>query len=217
MPRALILSLVAIAALAGLGAVAYGVSVYLHPAASNGLRQVSVGATIFSLRGDYLRPSSRGGEHLDELDLAAFFPGFAPAGDAGDVKVQTDLGERFQRIVFISIRPSDSSLDPAERLTRLYARFLEADEWTHPGGLAARAFQKGSPFENEELYFAAPEGRAFAARCQQPDQTRKTPNTCAYDFRLGALDVELRFSAALLSDWEALNAGARGLIESARR
>jgi hypothetical protein len=217
LPRAIKVSLLAIAALAGLGAAVYGVSVHLKPAASNGLRQVSVGATIFSLRGDYLRPSSRGGEHLDELDLAAFFPGFEPAGDAGDVRLQTDLGERFQRIVFIAIRASDSGLDPAERLTRLYARFLEADEWTHPGGLVARAFQKGSPFENEELYFAAPEGRAFAARCQQPDQTRKTPNTCAYDFRLGDLDVELRFSAALLADWEALSAGARGLIESARR
>jgi hypothetical protein len=217
LPRALTLLLVVIAALAGLGAGAYRLSAYLRPAPNNGLRQVSVGTTIFSLRGAYLRPSSSSGERLDELDLAAFFPGFAPAGDAGDVRVQTDLGERFQRIVFISIRPSDSGLDPAERLTRLYPRFLDTDQWTHPGGLVARAFQKGSPFENEELYFAAPEGRAFAARCQQPDQTRKTPNTCAYDFRLGDLDVELRFSAALLSDWEALNAGARGLIESARR
>ena len=181
------------------------------------MRQVAVGAATFALRYAYLRPASRGGERLDQLDLAAFFPGFAPAGDAGDISTQTDLGERFQRIVFVSIRPTDTSLDPAERLTKLYARFLEPDEWSHPGGLAARAFQKGSPFESEELYFAAPEGRAFAARCQRPDQTRKTPNTCAYDFRLKDLDVELRFSAALLSEWEALSSGARGLIESARR
>ena len=34
---------------------------------------------------------------------------------------------------------------------------------------------------------------------------------------LDNLDVELRFSAAILSEWEKLNAGARGLIEAARR
>ena len=43
------------------------------------------------------------------------------------------------------------------------------------------------------------------------------PNTCLYDFRVGDLDVQMRFSAALLSEWEKLNAGARGLIETARR
>ena len=44
-------------------------------------------------------------------------------------------------------------------------RFLEPDGWSHPGGLIARAFQAGSPFEGQELYFVAPEGRVFAARC----------------------------------------------------
>ena len=67
------------------------------------------------------------------------------------------------------------------------------------------------------MYFVAPEGRVFAARCGRPDQTRKTPNSCIYDFRVDNLDVELRFSAALLSEWEKLSAGARGLIEAARR
>jgi hypothetical protein len=212
-PRGFTVALWAVAGLAALGAGGLAFSALLRPAPDPGLRQVSVGSAIFALKGGYLRPSSRD----EELDLAAFYPGFAPAADSSDVTKQTDLGERFQRTVFITIRPADTSLDPAERLTKLYARFLESDEWSHPGGLVARAFQKGSPFENEELYFAAPEGRAFAARCQQPDQTRKTPNTCAYDFRVKDLDVELRFSAALLSEWEALNAGARGLIASARR
>ena len=217
MPRGLVLSLWAIASLAALGAGALGWNAVWRPTAAPGLRQVAVGSAIFALKSTYLRPSSRGGERLDQLDLAAFFPDFSPAGDAGDVTRQSDLGERFQRTVFVTIRPADSSLDPAERLTRLYARFLEPEGWNHPGGLVAHAFQKGSPFENEELYFAAPEGRAFAARCQRPDQTRKTPNTCAYDFRLNDLDVELRFSAALLSEWATLNSGARELLESARR
>ena len=217
MPRVFVLSICAAGALAALVAGAFSLNALQRSGAESGLRQVSVGAATFALKSAYLRAASRGGGRLEQIDIGAFFPGVAPAGDAGDVNQQTDLGERFQRIVFMTIRPSDSSLDPAERMPRLYARFLEPEEWSHPGGLVARAFQKDSPFENEELFFAAPEGRAFAARCQRPDQARKTPNTCAYDFRVDDLDIELRFSAALLSEWEALTAGARGLINSARR
>ena len=181
------------------------------------MRQAVVGPARFTLLSGYFRPSSREGGRLDQLDLAAFFPDFRPAGDVGDVNGDTDLAARFEKLVFITIRPGDSSLDPAERPTRLYARFLEADQWSHPGGLVARAFQAGSPFEGQELYFAEPEGREFAARCGRPDQTQKTPNSCIYDFRLDGLDVELRFPAALLAEWGTLNAGVRGLIEAARR
>jgi hypothetical protein len=180
-------------------------------------RQAIVGATRFTLPSGYFRPSSQGGGRLDRLDLAAFFPDFAPAGDTGDIDSKTDIAERYQKLVFITIRAADTDLDPAERPSKLYARFLEPDQWSHPGGLVASAFQAGSPFEGQELYFAAPEGRAFAARCGRPHQTQKTPNSCTYDFRTNDLDVELRFSAALLSEWEKLNAGARGLIEAARR
>jgi hypothetical protein len=180
-------------------------------------RQAIVGATRFTLLSGYIRPSSQGGGRVDRLDLAAFFPDFAPAGEVDDIDAKTDLGERFQKLVFLTIRPADSDLDPADRPSKLYARFLETDQWSHPGGLLASAFQAGSPFEGQELYFVAPEGRAFAARCGRPDPARKTPNACTYDFRLDDLDVELRFSAALLSEWEKLSAGARGLIEAARR
>jgi hypothetical protein len=180
-------------------------------------REAVVGAARFVMLRGYLRPQSRGGGRLESLDLAAYFPDFTPAGEAHDVSAKTDLSERYDKLVFIAIKPADSGLDPADRTAKLYARFLEPDQWSHPGGLVAAAFQAGSPFEGQELYFVAPAGRVFAAVCGRPDQERKTPNACAYDFRLGDLDVELRFSAALLSEWERLSAGARGLIAAARR
>lgn len=199
--------------LVGAGVFFYAKSVRQEPAT----RQVIVGATRFTLLSGYFRPSSREGGHRDSLELAAFFPDFAPAGETNDIDGKTDLYERFQKLVFITIAPADSSLDPAERPSKLYARFLGPDQWSHPGGLVASAFEAGSPFEGQELYFVAPDGRAFAARCGRPDQSQKTPNSCIYDFRVDGLDVELRFPAALLSEWEKLNAGARGLIEAARR
>lgn len=177
----------------------------------------TLGQQRLSAPAAYLRPESRRGGATDALEMAALFPDFSPAGDVGDVSARTDLAERFARLVFVTAKPADSSLDPAERPARLYERFLDANSWSHPGGLVARAFVDGSPFEGDELYYVAPDGREFAARCRRPDPERKTPNTCVYDFRAGGLDVEARFSAGLLSEWASLKAGAQGLIESARR
>ncbi len=189
----------------------------LHPATVPGAVHATIGGSKFVLPSGYVRPGSRGGGRLEKLSLAAFYPDFAPAGDLQDIASSTDLAERHDRLVFLTISEADSTLDPADRPVKLYARFLDPNEWTQPGGLIARGFLPGSPFEGEELYFAAPEGREFAARCGKPDQHRATPNFCIDDFRLGELNVELRFSANLLFGWEKLLAGARGLIEQAKR
>jgi len=172
---------------------------------------VTVGAERLSFAKAYVRPRGGGAE------LVAFFPDFTPAGDFADVLAATDLDDRFARLVFIGLKPPDPEIDPAERTERLYQRFLDDNSWSHPGGLVARAFVDGSPFEGDELFYVAPEGREFAARCRRPDPSRKTPNTCIADVRFGDLDVELRFAASLLSQWKALKEGARGLIEAAKR
>jgi hypothetical protein len=176
-----------------------------------------IGETALALPSGYFRPSSRGGGRLEKLELAAFFPDFTPAGELADISSATNLAERYERLVFVTVSEFDGALDPADRPAKLYARFLDPEGWSHPGGLIARAFLPGSPFEGEELYFIAPEGREFAARCGKPDEARKTPNFCIDDFRVDKLTVELRFSANLLSEWQKLMSGARGLIESGRR
>lgn len=208
-----------IGAVAALALAGGGALVVSRARPSDPLRPVAItlGGEALRVPGAYLRPNSRQGGAMDALEMAAHFPDFSPAGETRDVDARTDLADRFARLVFVTVKPSDSSLDPAERPARLYARFLEATSWSHPGGLVARAFADGSPFEGDELFYLAPDGREFAARCRRPDPERKTPNTCIYDFRLGGLDVEMRFSAALLAEWESLKSGARGLIETARR
>lgn len=211
------LSIAGVAALALAAACAGAFMILPRSFAAPTTTMARLGATRLALPTGYFRPQSRRGGSVGEVALAAFFPDFTPGGEVSDVAPDTDLAERFERLVFISIKPADSSLDPVDRPARLYARFLEPDGWSHPGGLIAKAFQDGSPYEGQELYYVEPEGRQFAARCRQPDQTQKTPNSCIYDFRLDGLDVEMRFSAALLSEWEKLNAGVRGLIETARR
>jgi hypothetical protein len=118
-------------------------------------------------------------------------------------------------IVYISLKAQEKSLDPAERPARLYVRFLEQEEWSHPGGLVMRRFEEGSPFGREDLYMAPPEGRVFAARCIRPQaHPDGLPNTCISEMRFGGLDVRLRFSPNHLGDWERMVAGVRGLINS---
>ena len=178
---------------------------------------ITLGSERLTMLSGYLRPDSRQGGAMDTLEMAALFPDFSPAGETVDVNARTDLSERFARMVFVTVKPSDASLDPADLPAKLYERFLDPTSWSHPGGLVARAFVDGSPFEGDELYFVEPDGREFAARCRRPDSRRKTPNTCMYEFRLRDLDVEMRFSAGLLAEWTSLKANARGLIESALR
>ena len=205
--------IVALAAAGALALVGAGVLAYRWLAApAPRFAVTTVGGERLTLASAYLRPSRDGA-----AELVAFFPDFTPAGGFADIAATTDLDDRFARLVFIGLKPADPALDPAERTARLYQRFLDENSWSHPGGLVARAFVDGSPFEGDELFYVAPEGRDFAARCRRPDPARKTPNTCIAEFRLGDLDVELRFAASLLSQWNALKEGARGLIEAARR
>ena len=56
---------------------------------------VEVGADRLTLSSAYLRADSRQGGAMDALELAAFYPDFAPAGDVADINARTDLADRF--------------------------------------------------------------------------------------------------------------------------
>jgi len=187
-----------------------------QPARALPFTTFQLGSAKLTILNGYLRPSSRGGAR-DRIQVAAFYPDFAPAGADDDIRRDTDLDARFAKTLFLTLSPASGDLDPAQRVGKLYLRFLDETNWSHPGGLVAQAFKPDSPFAGDELYYVAPEGHEFAARCPLPDATRKTPSTCAADYRFGDLDVELRFPEALLAEWSALSAGVNGFVEAARR
>ena len=175
-------------------------------------RQLTIGAERFEFPPGYLRESPDGG-----AQIAAALPDFTPAADVNDISARTNLDERFQRLVFLTLRPADPQLDPADRMDRLYQRFLSPTVFERPAGLAVRVFDHGSPFEGDELVFVPPEGRAFAARCRRPDPLNKTPATCSALRRQSGLDIEVRFAASHLGEWEDLMTRAVGLVSAARR
>jgi hypothetical protein len=152
----------------------------------------------------------REGGRLDRLDIALRLPGYLPAG--------ADSTSKPESLVFIRIEAADGSLAPEDRMDKLYVRFLEPDQWTHPGGLVMRRFEPGSPYEREELYFAPPEGRLFTARCTRPSQPPDgLPETCISDIRANGLDAHVRFAPDVLLDWERLAGATRGLLERMTR
>lgn len=158
----------------------------------------------------------RGGGVLDRLELAFSFPDLRAAGDAASALPSDQSVEPgARRLVFLTVRKEDETADPAERTSKIYARFLESDVWQEDAGLVMRRFETGSPYEREELHFVPPEGRIFAARCMRPTQPPSDlPSTCLAALRLNGLDVDVRFSPTLLPHWEALSDGVRRLVAS---
>ena len=120
---------------------------------------------------------------------------------AGDGAAQPD------EPVFVTVRLADGSLAPAERPSVLYARFVAADARSAAGGLIRRRFRDGTPFEGEDLVVAAPDGRAFWARCPTPGGRGDGASGCLTEMRFGDIDVQVRFSPALLPRWELLASG----------
>lgn len=175
---------------------------------------VQVGPVNLIIPRGYIRTAHvRNGGYATELELAASAADFRPPQKG--VKVDAETVDTWARTVFFAVTPSDGSLNPAERTSKLYARFFEPGDWSHPGGLVMRRFEKGSPYEKEELYMAPPEGRLFAARCLRPRQPPDgLPNTCIAEFRMNGLDIRMRFSPDRLADWEKLMQGSKGLIKS---
>ena len=204
-----ILCLVAcLATVAGVGCwMAYRI---LRPLPPPSYVETTIGETLLRIHQSYARPGELTAGGLERVDIIARFPDFRAAG--------ASFARDAQDVVYLRLQPQDQSLEPSERTMKLYARFLEQTAWNNPGGLIMRRFEKGSPYEREDLYLAPPEGRIFAARCMRPSQPPDgLPNTCITEFRLRGLDAQLRFVPDLLPEWERLMDGARGLIESLAR
>ena len=179
--------------------------------------EIFIGDVRLAIPKDYLRfEDARAGGRLPQADLAVDVRTFRPAKLAR--KFRPDGPDPNAQQLFLTLSPPQGNLAPSDRTARLYARFLNTDNWSHPGGLIMHRFRDGSPFAHEDLYFAPPEGRLFAARCRRPPKTPDgLPNTCLAEFRFDGIDVRARFSPDLLADWDRLTASIRGLLQSFRQ
>jgi hypothetical protein len=212
-------TILAIASLALLGVVmGLGINAFRGGQAMPGAVE-RMPVTINNLRLNVPRDFFRGGTPprtgtSERIDLLALFPEMSSAG----VPPATTMALTAQdprRLVFIAVLRGDGVLDPSERPQELYGRFLEPDTWQNPGGLLLRRFEAGSPYEDEELFIAPPDGRVFAARCRKPGKgTESIGEACLWRFRQAGADVQIRFSVDLLPQWEPMAMGVGRLLET---
>jgi hypothetical protein len=174
----------------------------------------SIGGMRFSYPYAYARDgATRMGGPQERLAFVMRFPDFsAPSPPARSDTKSGAAPEPDPTDVFIIVAPKDDTIDPAERPSKLYARFLESDVFGAPGGLMMRRFEAGSPYELERLYLAPPDGAAFFARCPKHEAGFMGAAPCLWALRRGPLDIEARFSPNLLEHWSLLAEGVQAFL-----
>lgn len=134
------------------------------------------------------------------------------------VETTTQPASQMERVILMRIMHADESVPPEERAAQLHARFFTSDVWTNPGGLILRSFRSGSPYEGEELYLAAPDGRDFSSRCPKAEQRGAIgAGLCIWEFRTSGMDVLVSFAPGRLTDWQSIAATARETADTVLR
>lgn len=187
------------------------------PDPASDIVQAEIAGVRFSFPSGYARDESTAvGGFTDRLAFVAAFPDFSLLSKDGAAARETSTNSARPKL-FVTVSAKDDSVDPATRPSRLYARFLEPEAEAGPAGLVLRRFEKGSPYDFEELYLAPPDGREFFARCPKGPLEQGAPGeACLFVFRAEGLDAELRFPPSLLEHWEILNEGARNFVARLR-
>lgn len=115
------------------------------------------------------------------------------------------------RRLFVTINALGALLPPAERLRSVYPRYVEAQPKARTDGLAVLPFRAGTPYDGEDLVYAADNPERFYARCTRAFGA--VPGTCIQERALGAADITLRFPRHWLEqDWRGVASGLDRLI-----
>lgn len=146
------------------------------------------------------------------LDLALRWMDLGPAAAAGS----QDKGPapRIGDVLLVTLSPAETAQLPADRLGGLYARFLEPAVKAGPGNLIERRFKAGSPYENQEILFAPPDGRRFLAICDaKPRAGEVLAPLCTARYERNGLTVQVRFEPRLVESWERIESGLMPLVD----
>jgi hypothetical protein len=159
---------------------------------------VSIGTTLFNVPTAAIRMKiQRHSGPQERVDLSFSFPSLeAPEAQkrlsAASVE---ESGQPIDRI-FLSISAHHDSLAPDMRTRTIYPRYLEQAATSGEDGLTMRAFRDGSPYGNEDLFFASTPN--ISARCTRD---AATPGMCLSERRVEGADLTFRFPRSWLAQW----------------
>jgi hypothetical protein len=159
---------------------------------------VSIGATLFNLPTAAVRMKiQRHSGPQERVDLSFNFPSLEPPNTPKHLSAEA-VGEPIQAIdrIFLSIAAHHDAMSPETRLRTIYPRYLEQASTPGQDGLMMRAFRDGTPYSNEDLFFA--NEPSLTARCTRD---AATPGMCLSERRLDGADLTFRFPRSWLERW----------------
>jgi hypothetical protein len=159
---------------------------------------VSVGATLFNVPTMAVRRKiQRHSGPQERVDLSFMFPSLEAPAAPKHVSADT-VEESMQPIdrIFLSISAHHDTLAPDTRMRTIYPRYLEQASPPGQDGLTIRAFRDGTPYGNEDLFFA--DQPNFSARCTRD---ASTPGMCLSERRIDGADLTFRFPRSWLAQW----------------
>jgi hypothetical protein len=170
------------------------------PDASSGPARlpVSIGSTLFNVPTMAVRMKiQRHSGPQERVDLSFSFPALE-APDTPKHVIADTVEEAIQPIdrIFLSISAHHDTLAPATRVRTIYPRYLEQASTPGQDGLTMRAFRDGTPYSNEDLFFANTPN--LTARCTRDGET---PGMCLSERRIEGADLTFRFPRNWLSQW----------------
>jgi hypothetical protein len=159
---------------------------------------VSIGATLFNVPTMAIRMKiQRHSGPQERVDLSFSFPSLEVPDAPRHVSADT-VEEAVQPIdrIFLSIAAHRDTLAPDARVRTIYPRYLEQASTPGQDGLTMRAFRDGTPYSNEDLFFANTPN--LTARCTRD---AATPGMCLSERRIDGADLTFRFPRSWLAQW----------------
>src|ERR1700730_16801679 len=160
---------------------------------------VSIGATLFNVPPAAIRMKiQRHTGPQERIDLSFTFPALEAPDAAKHVSADTVEETAIQPIdrIFLSISAHHDTLAPDTRVRTIYPRYLAQASLPGQDGLTMRAFRDGTPYSNEDLFFANTPN--LNARCTRD---AATPGMCLSESRIDGADLTFRFPRSWLAQW----------------
>jgi hypothetical protein len=176
---------------------------------------VTVGGVLFEVPPTAIRAKLQRhpGQH-ERIDLVLLWPELSPPPNNRAVRdnrpideenATAALAEAENDRVFVTIVGLAGVLPPLERLRTIYPRYTVPQAAAGPDGLAVLPFRSGTPYDGEELVYAASNPEQFLARCTRA--AGAVPGTCISERALDGAQMSIRFPRGWLSDWRNVAAG----------
>jgi len=152
----------------------------------------------------------------ERVDLVFLWPSLEPPDPA--VKAGPVASAKAIDRVFVTIASFGNTLAIKERFDSIYPRYLDPSIATEPGGLAARPFRDGTPYQGEDMLYDSTNPERFLVRCTRDGREGRSEaiGMCLFEKRIDKAELTARFPREWLSEWSEVAQGLETLIARLR-